>query len=106
MIIVTDQWAIDSDNSTQFTVLRRPTAEESAQAREKRAQRGQKVSDSAERTWKPVAYHSRLEDAANALLDRMVLEGGAKASDVAWLGKVVADARAAIVAAVRVGGAA
>jgi hypothetical protein len=105
MIIVTDTWALGSDGSTQWTVFSRPTAEASATSRGIRVARGMKVNDGAERTWKPVAYHSRLEDAAGALLDRMILDAGAGAgTDVAWLARVVRDAKVAICEAVKSAG--
>lgn len=101
MIIINDQWAIRSDNTTQFTVLHRATEAEWSAARDKMRAAGKKVSDDGERTWKPVAYHSRLDAAANALMDRMMLDGGEGARDVAYLVRVVTDARTAIVEAVR-----
>lgn len=105
MIIINDQWAIRSDGTTQFTILYRVTEAEWTAAREKMRAAGKKVSDDGERTWKPVAYHPRLDAAANALFDRMALDGTSGASDVAGILRAVVEARTAIVNATRVGGA-
>lgn len=95
MIQVNDTWALDSDSKC-WTILRRATEEESAKAR---ARVGK--AEPAERTWRQVAYHGRLEDSAAGLLDRMAREAGAKAGTVEELRVLILAAKDEIVSAVK-----
>ena len=99
MIQINDTWAIDSDSKCWF-ILRRATEEESAKAR---ARLG-KV-EGAERAWRQVAFHGRLEDSATGLLDRMAREAGGNAGTVEELRALILKAKDEIVAAVKGAGA-
>ena len=96
MIQINDTWAIDSDGNC-WIIKSRTTKEESAKARASFGHKG----EPAERAWKNIAYHRNLSECATALLERMELDAGQKASSVGELVTLVQYAKAEIVAAVK-----
>lgn len=96
MIQVNDTWAIDADGKC-WTILRRSSEEESARGRARLGHTG----PPGERTWRPVAYHGRLEDCTAGLLDRMARDAAQSTEYVEGLRILILSAKQQIIDAVR-----